>query len=506
MRLFVIAMLTVVALAGCVSDSNDDQPNTPGNGETESGNPLLLERPVMPDEHPMTDDPTHDHHDVASHKFLWNYEATGHDPLLTTAVNNAGIHAMDVQAGHLFGAIYGTHAVDISGGLAIWDLEDPGNPQMTGQFRIPGAVGGDRSVGATEDGNYVVLGTEAVSCFGQVNPDPFRVYLFDTTDKTFPTIADAITLAGPSVGTPTGAGPTGSIGEHSIYVEEIDGKNYAFVQGRIYEIVVDEDGATLVFTGQSINTGHDLYIRETPWGDHWALVANGGGGFVVYDISNIENILEIANWNFPDRETLEFDYYFHTAEVAFFEDEIIFVVTSEDWGDHPSPMWILNGTDLFELPSEPIVLDWIGTWQNPAGLNAGPVRYSLHNPRMSDEGVMSLSMYHGGIWQFDFRSKDFRAAPAEVAYAVYADGTVPEYEDPVFDAVESNLCGLGIEIDAPTYMDVELGPDGIIYAADVYMGLYAFTPTEDHPIYGHIYAADHAGMTMTATTSQTASA
>lgn len=146
-------------------------------------------------------------------------------------------------------------------------------------------------------------------------------------------------------------------------------------------------------------------------------------------------------------------------------------------------MWMLDGTELMNNPDEPLLMEMIGSWQNPESLPATNVRFSMHNPRM-DDGIMTLSMYHGGLWQFDFRHESFRADPAEIGWAVYAEGAVPQVEDIVFDTVESQLCGLGINIDAPTYMDVELGPNGELYAADVYMGLYAFTPTADHPVYG----------------------
>ena len=480
--LWAAALLFGLLLSGCVDDEPRDAPT-----EDEPLAPAV--RPALPED-PMPDGPGHDHTDVASHRFLWNYDFAARDPLLQNAAQIAGLHAIDLQAGHLFGAVYGANTISVNGGLAIWDLSDPAAPQRTGQFMVPGAVGGDRSLEATEDGNYAVLGTEPITCLGQVNPVPISVYLFDTSDKGRPLPVDVITLPGPSLGAPTTIAP--SLGEHSIAVQRIRGEDFVFLFGDIYKIVPDEvTGAHLENTGARINTGHDIYVRETPWGDIWALSANGGGGLQVYNVTDPYRPVEIGNWDLPDRE-LGPEYYMHTADVGFFDDQIVIILSSEDWLDHVSPMWILDASMLreFQDGGEPFFLDWIGTWQNPGDHTAIGTSFSLHNPRFHEDGILTMSSYHGGLWQLDFRHPDFRtgpdARPAEIAYAVYADGDATLIQDPVHQAIESNLCGLGLTLDAPTYMDVERGPDGTLYAADVYMGLYTFTPTGDHPVYGGV--------------------
>ncbi len=467
-------LASLVVLAGCLdSDTVDKDPVE----DNPYGEAVRLTIP----EDPMPDGPDHDHTDPAAHKFLWNYEFSARDPLLQNQANIAGVHALDQAAGYLFGAVYGSHTVAVDGGLAIWSLEDPANPQLTGRFTVPGAVGGDRSLEVTADGNYAVLGTEPVTCLGQVNPTAVSVYLIDTTNKALPTVADVITVGGANranIDT-----PTGSISEHSITVHNINGTEYAFVFGKIYEIDVGEQGAQFVQTGAQINVGHDMYVRDTPWGDVWALAANGGGGVQVYNVTDPFNPVEIGSWDLPDRDARSEEYYFHTADVAFFDEQIVVVISSEDWLDHPSPFWILDASMLKGAQSSQL-MEWIGTWINPGKHTAIGTSFSLHNPRFTHDGVFTISSYHGGLWQMDFRHPDFRAQPAEVAYAVYSEDDPPLMQDPVHQAVESNLCGLGLTLDTPTYMDVEVHESGILYAADVYMGLYTFTPTADHPLFG----------------------
>lgn len=476
-------LMALVTLSGCLDDTTGTDDN---DGKT-GLDPAV--RYALPED-PMPEGPGHDHTEAGAHKFLWNYEFGSRDPLMQNQAQIAGLHAIDLQAGYLFGAVYGANTVSINGGLAIWDLSDPAKPALTGRVNLPGAVGGDRSMEATVDGNYVVLGTEAITCLGQVNPVPINVYLFDTSDKSNPIAVDAITAAGNSAGNPVGVNP-GLPGEHSIAVHRIQDRDYAFIFGVIYEIVPDEvTGAHLVATGSSINVGHDLYLRDTPWGDVWALSANGGGGLQVYNVTDPINPQEIGNWDVPGREELKeqqgIEYYLHTADVAFFDDgQIVVIVSSEDWLDWPSPMWILDGTALRDSSpgQDPLILEAIGAWQNPGDHTALGTSFSLHNPRFSDDGILTISSYHGGLWQLDFRHPDLRSDPAEIAYAVFADGEQTLAQDPVHQTIESQLCGLGLTLDAPTYMDVELGPEGHLYAADVYMGLYAFSPTSDHPVY-----------------------
>ncbi len=478
----VTALMMLVAMAGCL-DTNDTTSVADPNAHFPS------ERLVMPED-PMPEGPGHDHTDASQHKFLWNYEFTQRDPLLGTEATASAVHALDLQNGFLFGAIYGSNAVSINGGMQIWDLEDPANPVARGSFNVPGAVGGDRSIGATSDGNYVVFSAEAASCFGHVNPVPISAYLIDVRDKDFPVVADVISVPGPSLGSPDRIGQgTVSLGEHSTYVQNIGGIDYAFIQGKIFEIQRTEQTATLVDTGASVTAGHDIYIRQTPTGDTWALAANGGGGLQIYNLNDPLNPWLMAVWNLPDRSNLTEDYYFHTADVAWFEDgDVIVILSSEDWLDHVSPMWILDGAPLLtategeeDVPS----LEQIGIWTNPGEHTALGTSFSLHNPRFHTDGILTMSSYHGGLWQLDFRHPSFRADPAEIAYAVFTDGEPPAVEDPVFDTVETALCGLGLTIDAPTYMDVEVHEEtGTLYAADVFMGLYTFKPSADHVAYG----------------------
>jgi hypothetical protein len=483
-----LGLLLLATLSGCSGRG----PGGDGGGPDGRGSPQRLALP----EDPMPEGPGHDHGEPDQHRFLWNYAFSHRDPLLQDEANVAGVHALDVQNGWLFGAVYGAHAVSANGGLVIWDVHtDPARPAEVGRWTIPGSVGGDRSMEATPDGDFAVISTEPVDCAGHVNPGGgvIAAYLIDARDKARPFVADALSVAGRTLGDVESGSPgaaPGQLAEHSVAVHRILDQDYAFVFGKIYRIDRTEQGGRLVYVN-TISTGHDIYVRDTPWGTVWALSANGGGGLVVWDVTDPAKPFQLATWDLPDRKRLEsegVEHYFHTADVSFQEGRPILVLTSEDFAQHASPLWVLDGAPLAgakDAPESPHQLEMVGTWRNPGNHSAlAGLTFSLHNPRFHDGGILTLSSYHGGMWQLDVRGAGFWKEPAPIAYAVYAEGTPPLFADPVEALVQEHLCGLAISLDTPSYWDVEVGADGVAYLADGVMGLYTFTPTADHPVYG----------------------
>jgi hypothetical protein len=486
MKVWVLAALLVAGgMAGCLDGGKNEGGAAAGGGPS-------YQRLALPED-PMPEGAGHDHTDSSQHRFLFNYAFSERDGLQQNAADIAGLHAIDLQDGYLFGAVYGSHAASADGGLQIWDVHtDPAHPKALGRWTIPGSVGGDRAIGATPDGDYAVIGLEPIDCLGHVNPfAAVNAYLVDTRNKDTPLVADVVTISGQGLGNPTGLAPN-PFGHHSVFVHRIGEVDYAFLFGDIYRIDRSETGGRLVRVG-AVSTGHDIYLVDTPWNTTWALSANGGGGLVVYDVTDPLHPLTLAQWDLPGRKDLESQgtsYYFHTSDAAFLSDgHVLILLSSEDWDDHVSPFWLLDGDPLRGVtpgnaPAEPAQLQMLGEWHNPGNHTAVGTSFSLHNPRFHDDGLMTISSYHAGFWQFNLRTAGFQQDPAVIAYGAYADGTPAAVLDPLEEAVENKECGLGIRMDTPTYMDVAVGPDGVLYLADVFMGLYTFTPTKDHPIYG----------------------
>ncbi|MES2155821.1 MAG: hypothetical protein V4510_11860 [bacterium] len=481
--LLLAGILVAALLAGCA------QTSTTSTSTTEQSSTVTRYSPPFDT---MPEGAGHDHADASQHKFLWHYNFTARDPLLSNTADIAGLHAIDLQAGYLFGAVYGSHAFMVDGGVQIWDVKsDPAHPKELGRWTIPGSVGGDRSIGATVDGDYVVIGTEPIDCLGHVNPaaPAASAYLIDARDKTHPVVSDFINIAGGTIGNPTAQHRR--LSTHSVFVARIGEQDYASIFGDLYRIDRTELAAARLVYVSHINTGHDVYIRQTPWNTTWALSANGGGGggdlgkgLVIFDITDPAKPFEIGEWDRADHN--EVGYYFHTADVDFVGNQTLVLLSSEDFGPHVSPFWVLDGNPLSNVTAgqEPVVLTQLGEWHNPYNHTAANIRFSLHNPRWSDHGILTLASYHAGFFQFDMRDPSFWENPSLVADGAYADGTPPAVIDPVEQTVENTECALGIDIDAPEYMDVAVGPHGVLYFGDVFMGLYTFVPSADHPLYG----------------------
>lgn len=469
MQKVLVFLLLLSALAGCLGDDGgaDDGPTTdPGTGTD-----------GLPGD-PMPAGDGHDHADPAQHRMAWNYALAAADPLATSSTDYAGLHALDLRGDLLFGAVYGSHTASANGGLQIWDVSDPASPARLGSLLIPGSVGGDRSMEATPDGDFVVLSTEPLTCLGQVNPlGAIQAYLIDVSDPSLPLVTDVQSVTGQTLGSVDNLAP--GQGQHSVTVERIGDDDYAFLWGEIYRIDRSAPtGATLVYQA-TIDVGHDLYIKHAPDGRALGLAANGNRGLVVWDLSDPADPQQLAQWDIPGRDELPYSHYIHTADGLFHDDGFLVVVTSEDWEDHVSPYWVLNATAMLDGGEGEL----LGAWSNPSGRTAEGLTFSQHNPRFHD-GLMTLAHYHGGVWQFDFRDSASWSDPAVIAYALHAPDLAPTLRDPAEEQVQSAACGINEELAVPSYFDIEVDEDGTVYAADVTTGLHVFAPTAEHPLYG----------------------
>lgn len=432
---FVPFALALVALAGCLAPATPD-------------GPAALNATIPYD--PMGQ--SHDHSDAKLHNFSWNFAETAHHPLAGSATHSSGAHALDVKAGWLFAAVYGG-SVDDEGGFFVLNLSDPEHPKPTGRYQFPGPLAGDRSMEATDDANWVVLGTEAVDCAGHVNPVAPGLYLIDVRDKANPKLAAYLQ----------------DQGVHSVTVHRIKGEDYVFALMTGNNVVhIDRSGAVpqLVRVG-SVPIGHDSMVVDDPLlGKPLLYAANGGAGFEISDVSDPAKPQKLAAWNIPNRGD---KYYVHTGAIASIEGRRIAVVTSEDWGDYPSALWVLDATDFGSIET-------LSNWSAPGAHAADGLRYSMHNPRFLGSTLI-LAYYHGGVFALDLSTQAHRESPVIVGqYTPHAsNGWKPQPTET--HAVSDRLCGAFNLGDAPLVFDVETGPGNVVYVGDLPTGLYTIKPT-----------------------------
>ncbi|HWH07709.1 MAG TPA: hypothetical protein VNX21_00820 [Candidatus Thermoplasmatota archaeon] len=441
MRAAAIALLALL-VAGCVSPTSTQAPGDAPSA-AEGAWPLPIPDPMGHD---------HDHSDPSLHGVAWGFAQVAHHPVAGNAGHSAGAHALAYEAGFLFVAAYGGDA-DAEGGVFVFDAKDPAAPKLVGRVKLAGALGGDRSLGATDDGEFAVLGTEALTSLGHLSPTPPGIWLIDARDKANPRVA--------------GYANTGTFGAHSITIHRIGGKDYVFVGAasaqNVFEIVRTPLPMLRAVGERPI--GHDAVVEDDPLlGAPLLYAANGGAGFEVWDVSDPARPQKVAAWNIPDRGDR---YYVHHSAVQFIEGRRIVVVESEDWEDYPSPLWVLDATDFEDIQV-------LANWSNPGGHAAAALRYSLHNPVFLGDKLV-VAHYHGGVWALDLSTAQARADPPVVGVFLPSEpGGKPV--KPAGYAIMSARGRSFAVTDTPMTMDVKVVGD-LVYAADLHTGIYALRPT-----------------------------
>jgi hypothetical protein len=404
---------------------------------------------------------THDHANPAQHDVAHQAELLDHLSFVEEG-KASGTHALGLAGDTLYVAstLQGDH------GFYSVDVSNPSDMQVIGEWHDEAAKGGDRALATTEEGDWVVLGTE-----GNETDEEAGVRLFDTSDPTSPEQV---------------AFQTFESGAHTVDTMRIDGEVYVFALNYGVQILQVVDGATgpeLVKVGHYAYTGPEM--SDTPEYDNpgnypsWGLrsayahdmkpvddpergpllyVAYAYQGMHVLDVNDPTAPELVTRWT-PGGDASP--WYTHSIDAGFVDGQRAIVVGSEVFEDRhveePSPVWILDGSDL-ENP------EVVSTWTNPAGTGSQNLLFSAHFFRVDDSRV-HLSHYHGGSWVIDISSP---ADPTtESAYLPHEDTGFRPGTECCFGF---NLAGIPVTMDA-------VGDDEVTYAADVQTGLYAIENT-----------------------------
>jgi len=449
LSLFILSAFVLAAVGGCI-EAPTTLPNT-GTGVDDVVN--SLEGYVDPFIR------NHDHAVAANHDLGFHIKQLAHHPLGGNVLKSSGAHVVDVQNGWLFVGAYGL-AADVDGGLYILSLAKPDEPKLTGHFPMLGNVGGDRSVEATDDANWVVMGTESIDCANHVNPFGPGLFLIDVRDKANPKLADYK------------PDPTGV---HSVIVHRVAGKDYAVTLGgdatsngqNIWQI--DPQAGKLMPVG-SVPISHDGAAYDDPLLGKPLLYIADVSNLKVYDFSDPTKPVKIGTWEPANNK----DHYVHAVTMDLIEGHRILALESEDWGKKTSPLWILDATNLDAM-------ELLATYENPAqapadagGENGPSLAFSTHNPRL-EHGIVYMAHYHAGIWMLDVRTLAKAHAPEIMGYFLPHDdngGYKPASSQSALPLPTNPACFGGFKIhELPNTMDVEV-QNGIVYGADLHTGLY----------------------------------
>jgi hypothetical protein len=451
----------------------------------------------------------------------------GHDHK-TPGLHNASLHieALSWQTGHDSPATYGEidargdliatailHQADgLPAGFFLVSAEDPTDLKVLGKFTDFAPTVYVADIKLSPDAQWVFV---AAQRYGQIGehlgvpdlPIPLDVpswpntivdagvYIFDVSDPTYPRLA--------------GFHAEQYRGVHMMYVHEIDGKLYAFLQSTAYpsgmcagidclgnlppfadkgsrvtiaEFVVTDvplagEAATLVppqpsavaslvpvaeYAGVDRHSIHDMTVYDDPeTGKTLMYVAHWDAGIRVVDVTDAANgnVAEIGAWAPEEFLNPETQGRIHTVMVDWIDGRRIIVATPEFpyWHEVP-PVYILDGTDLSnieELARWTIPNDELSFAQDDE--DTGLYRFSPHNFNFHD-GIVYLAHFHAGVWVLDLNADP--ANPEILAYTL-------------LEPAETGPGALGGALaDSPSVWDVVWHNDAL-WASDINSGLYS---------------------------------
>ena len=445
----VLVPALLLALAGCFSPPD-------------VGGPAALPSPL---------DPflvQHDHWDASAHALAWNVRELAWDALASPGAR-PGAHSVDLHgdllavgtAGESASLTGGVNRPSETNGFVLVDVADPAAPRVLGKYHTDSPLSADRTVVFSADGKTVFVGGLG------------EVIAVDVSDPAAP--AEAARFPNPRDGA------------HTVFAAEVDGTQFVYVIGNglltfsydaakkeftllsryitatpegLLDTPLGPDGAT--YARRDVY-GHDVFAEKDPvTGRHLAYVAYAYEGVKIVDLSNPRLPVEVATWRASGEGA---PWYTHTIWVAHLEGRRVAVVGTEVFENRhlttPSPVWVL---DLTELESPKL----LATWTNPGGKGSDNLLFSAHDLRITPEGLVALSHYHGGVWVLDLRD----------LAAVEAAGTVPNlgYILPHRDNGwrPEGPCCFNLNFGGiPATMDVVMRGNHL-FAADFHTGFYAF--------------------------------
>lgn len=458
MRLAVVFLVTLLALAGCVSVPDDA--TTAGV----DGAPFV---------DPIVDD--HDHASFAEHNLSTpDMHLLGHTTMSADGNPFSYIGEMDTYGNLTVVQILGRGSTP---GFVVLDVSDPGAPTPIGRAEMPASYVVD--VKWSPDGQYVFAASQQTP--SPTGDDPTTSLLqgwgftqWDMTDPTAP-----VAIAG-------GLAPEGC---HMLSVKDLGGLTvFCIAPGTVHvfretgggawtqvnafgpglgttglqRVLGETIAASNPATSLLLSAGpHDITIQEDPIepGRFIASVSYWDFGLRFYDVTDPTSVVELGAWGGEDAAVYEGNV--HGAMLYGHHGDRLAVVAPELLGDTVPALWILDVNDL----AAPKIL---GEWSPPGEHATQGLLLTTHQFQVLNERIY-LAYNHAGLWVLDLHAimdgayQDDPARPDVLGY--YLPHNEAELYNPETAAV-------------PNTWDVNV-KDGVIYASDRYTGFYTLHYAED---------------------------
>jgi hypothetical protein len=310
----------------------------------------------------------------------------------------------------------------------------------------------------SKDGQYVFYGCQVLpppyAPSGAIKgdcTDPDRIHgqtsvpggvsVWDVSDKTKPTF---VTF------TPTAAA-------HNLYVQEIDGVDYAFTNG-VEILKFDRDEKKLQKVAQ-VPGRHDVTVQKHPVTGDW-LLYTGTRELAIYNVNDPANP-EVILEGFADgvgwHDQVQFPF--------LVDGRALLALAGETFA---SPQGVPDAVTIVDItdPASPVKLS---SWKAPfmSQIPWASYTFSVHEMAATPQGQLAVSWYHGGVWVIDLSTKERQEKP--VVLGAYQP-SMP------INAVPSTFVQTAVPL-VPFVWSAAWDQRGYLVVPDMHTGLYVLKPS-----------------------------
>lgn len=428
MRVWMVAVLLGMSVAGCLDDSRTLPVDAAFAGHEWAELGAMLYEPDH--EHNIRDL----HEEVARGVEVLDFGTLSEDG------RSLGEYTeIDLQRNIIAVAtVIGENGADLR--ISLLDADALPELILLGEFDVPGAYG-DVKIDPELDLVYVAAPGADAGGVNTLTSEAYGFHIFDISDP-----ANAVPVGG-------GIGP----GCHMLNTLRIDGTSYVwcatFTGAQGYRIVETPSGYVGMPVGPAnfqsdpevlaqaeyyaelsplapalVTINHDQTAQIDPLtGDPILVSAHELNGIRIFDISTPEVPIEISHWRGAGMDAPM--HRMHTAAVYEIGERRIGFGATETLWDAPPEVYIVDFTDY----AEPVFLE---RWTPPGIPDDGGAAYSMHNFQVVGTRLY-VANFHAGTWVLDV-SDPADPVPIALRTPVY-DTSYPWPEQPLMGSVPMDM-------------------------------------------------------------------
>ncbi|MGB0653504.1 MAG: LVIVD repeat-containing protein [Thermoplasmatota archaeon] len=470
-RMLLAAPLLLVALAGCLGDSDSDAGDdlaAPSYLPKASGLIPVAPDPAefigtIPNDH-LTGATGHIGHQLGElHQGSHNFQLLGH----TDASENLMLPAGGFTELHVVGDLAVVSSLTSARGVSLLNVSDPANMRVLSHIYN---LDDNWDARISDDAKYLFVGCQGSQAFDCTGVDTSGENPTTTGGLVCAPLATCpggiaiYDIADPTIPLHVGYLPMGFT--HNVFTFIQDDKYY-FVNA--VANIGEWDPATDTFqlaSTDAIPGVHDIAVQKHPLTGDWLLYTGNGAHMSIWNVNDPFNPVEegIVDEGAPM-------WHEQTPMPCLIAGRHITIGAGERGSGEPEPVAVVDTTN----PKDP---RFLGEWKIPdfdslTGQNN--YRYSLHNIDGNCDGQVAVGHYHAGVWVFDISTPERMVEPVTLGY-------YQPHEQPVslgWSPVVTAPIGALVSLDVPNVWTAQWGGENnnILFIPDMTTGIYALAPT-----------------------------